>query len=194
MPISINRIGPDQYSLYNCIPSRFKVTSFFRVEEVEKGLGGFRMVEEEVPEPYIKTYGEEKNPVSDWAGQFDISQWGLFVACDGDRPVGGAAVAIEAAVYPMDRFQRDDLAVLWDLRVAPEQARKGIGTALFRHAADWARNQGYGQLGLETQNTNVPACRFYASMGCRLGAIHRYGYIGCPEVVHEVMLLWYYDL
>jgi GNAT superfamily N-acetyltransferase len=194
MSIRIIEIGPDKYSLYNGIPSRFQVTSIFCVDEVDNGLGGFRMTEEKVPEPYIKNYGVEGDPISDWARQFDISKWGLFVACDGDRSVGGAAVAIETAVYPMDKFQREDLAVLWDLRVDPEDGRKGIGTALFLHAAEWARNKGYGQMGLETQNINVPACRFYAKMGCRLGAIHRYGYNGCPEVAHESMLLWYYEL
>ena len=47
---------------------------------------------------------------------------------------------------------------------------------------------------IETQNVNVPACRFYAQQGCHLGAILRYGYAGCPEVAHEAMLLWYLDL
>jgi hypothetical protein len=47
---------------------------------------------------------------------------------------------------------------------------------------------------IETQNVNVAACRFYASMGCELGAINRYGYAGVPAVAHEAMLLWYYKL
>ena len=50
------------------------------------------------------------------------------------------------------------------------------------------------QLKAETQNVNVAACRFYAAMGCRLGAIHRFAYAGQPHVAGEVMLLWYLDL
>jgi ribosomal protein S18 acetylase RimI-like enzyme len=51
----------------------------------------------------------------------------------------------------------------------------------------------------ETQNTNVPACRFYRGQGFHLGAIHRYGYVGAPSegdpsVAAETMLLWYLDL
>ena len=57
-----------------------------------------------------------------------------------------------------------------------------------------SRKQGCKQLKIETQNTNVPACRFYASCGCRLGAIDRYGYAHDPRVAHEAMLLWYLDL
>lgn len=44
---------------------------------------------------------------------------------------------------------------------------------------------------VETQSTNVPACRFYARQGCTLGAIHRFAY---PALPHEVQLLWDRDL
>ena len=47
---------------------------------------------------------------------------------------------------------------------------------------------------IETQNTNVPACRFYQRMGARLGEIHRFGYVAVPAVAGEVMLNWYIKL
>ena len=47
---------------------------------------------------------------------------------------------------------------------------------------------------IETQNVNVPACRFYQRLGCRLGEIHRYGYAAVRAVAGEVMLNWYLDL
>jgi GNAT superfamily N-acetyltransferase len=86
---------------------------------------------------------------------------------------------------------RRDLAVLWDIRVAPEARGQGVGAALFGAAAAWAAARGCRQLKVETQNVNVPACRFYASQGCVLAAIHRFAYPGLP---HEVQLLWYRDL
>jgi ribosomal protein S18 acetylase RimI-like enzyme len=116
------------------------------------------------------------------------------LASDGQRPVGGAAVVVDAPFFPMDHFQRPDLAVLWDIRVHPDYRRQGIAAQLFSSAVAWAQAKGCGQLGLETQNVNVPACRFYASQGCQLAAIHRYGYAGCPGVAHEALLLWYLDL
>jgi GNAT superfamily N-acetyltransferase len=91
-------------------------------------------------------------------------------------------------------FEREDVAALWDIRVHPDERRRGIGSKLFEYAADWARRKGCRQLKIETQSVNVPACRFYAKQGCQLGAIHRYGYAGCPDVAHEVMLLWYLEL
>jgi len=47
------------------------------------------------------------------------------------------------------------------------------------------------QLKIETQNTNVQACRFYERQRCRLHAIHRAAY---PELPEEIQLLWYKDL
>jgi GNAT superfamily N-acetyltransferase len=196
MSIAIKEINTDQFPLYDGIPNWFEVRSMFRVEVLEAGLGGFRLVEEKVAEPFIRDYNShhEDNPTC-WATCFDVSQWGIFVATgDEGQPVGGATVAIDAPVYPLDRFQRRDLAVLWDIRVHPERRGQGIGAQLFRYAVDWARSKGYGQLSLETDSSNAIACRFYARQGCELGAIHRFGYIGVPEVAHNAMLLWYLDL
>ena len=195
MPLVIEEIGPESYPLYDAIPIAYTVESVLRVDVLDGGLGGFRLVEEKLPAPYVKDYdrqGDDRPSV--WAKEFDLSRWGILLARDGGQPIGGAAVALGAGVYPLDRFQRQDLAVLWDIRVAPEARRQGVGKALFRRAASWAKERGYGQLGIETQNVNVAACRFYAAQGCQLGAIHRLGYAGVAEVAHEAMLLWYLEL
>jgi streptothricin acetyltransferase len=54
-------------------------------------------------------------------------------------------------------------------------------------------------LAIETQSNNVPACRFYASQGCRLGAIHRFAYARFGDdpgnlVARETMMIWYLEL
>ena len=48
-----------------------------------------------------------------------------------------------------------------------------------------------GRLKVETQNINVPACRFYEAQGCILRAIDRCAY---PQLPNEVRMLWYKDL
>jgi GNAT superfamily N-acetyltransferase len=83
---------------------------------------------------------------------------------------------------------RDDIALLWDIRVAPTARRRGVGAALFRAAEAWARARGAAWLKVETQNVNAPACRFYVRQGCTLGAVHRFAYPALPD---EVQLLWY---
>ena len=44
---------------------------------------------------------------------------------------------------------------------------------------------------IETQDVNVSACRFYAAMGCELGAINRGVYTSLPD---ETQFLWYKKL
>jgi GNAT superfamily N-acetyltransferase len=86
---------------------------------------------------------------------------------------------------------RSDLAVLWDIRVAPSTRRCGVGAALFEAAEAWASAKGCRQLKVETQNVNVAACRFYARRGCELRATHGGAYSELPD---EIQLLWYKDL
>lgn len=197
MPFHIQQIAPDRLAEYEAVPIAFRVESVLRLEVVAGGLVGLRLVEEPLAEPYVKDYdghGKEESGLSPiWPGGADLSTWGLFLARDGGRAIGGAAVTVETeSLYALEG--RPELAVLWDIRVHPAERSRGIGRALFWRAASWARQQGCTQLKIETQNVNVPACRFYLAQGCELGAIHRYGYAGCPDVAHEAMLLWYLDL
>jgi GNAT superfamily N-acetyltransferase len=166
----------------------------FRVEPLNHGLAGFRLYEELVQVPHVKDYDayEDGGPEA-WPAQFDMREWGVLLASKGERCFGGAVVAFDTAgVYMLEG--RRDLAVLWDIRVHPDRRRQGLGSRLFQSAVDWARCRGCRQLKVETQNVNVPACRFYVRQGCELGAIHRFGYAGMPHVAHETMLLWYLDL
>ena len=100
--------------------------------------------------------------------------------------VGGAVIAFDSAGVTMLE-QRRDLAVLWDLRVRPDLRARGIGAMLFRAADTWAAGRGCAEIRVETQNTNVPACRFYARQGCSLRAIDRFAYPHRPD---EIQLLW----
>jgi len=194
MAATIQEIGLDRLPDYAAIPIAFEVAAMLRVELVDGGLGGMRLREMRVAPAYTKNYDayEGCGPTR-WPERFDTRHWGLFLALEGDRPVGGATVAFDTPGLRM-LSDRDDLAALWDLRVRPDFHRQGIGTALFDHAAAWARVRGCAQLKIETQNVNVPACRFYAKQGCTLGLIDRYGYAGHPQVGHETMLIWYLDL
>jgi hypothetical protein len=80
----------------------------------------------------------------------------------------------------------------------PGVQEAGYREGAVRCISQWCREQGLKMLKIETQNVNVPACRFYASQGARLGAINRFAYADAtwsrPDVQDEVMLLWYYKL
>jgi GNAT superfamily N-acetyltransferase len=191
--IELREVGPDGLEEYARIPIAFEVRTAFRVESLDLG---FRLVEKPVLEPYMKDYDASDDPdhrVLYWLKHFDVSRWGFFIASEGGDDIGAATVAVHTPTVHMLE-DRSDLAVLWDIRVRPDRRRRGVGAALFRYAADWARSKGCRQMKVETQNTNVPACRFYAARGCRLGGINRLGYAACPAAAHETMLLWYLDL
>ena len=191
--VDIREVGPDSLDQYARVPIAFEVATEYRVEELDLG---FRLVESPVAVPYAKDYDAGDEPdgrVANWPRSFDVSNWGFFIARESGEDVGAATVAMQTpAVHMLEG--RADLAVLWDIRVRPDRRRHGVGGELFRHAAAWARERGCCQLKVETQNVNVPACRFYAGQGCVLGGINRFGYSACPDVAHEVMLLWYLDL
>ena len=189
----IREVGPDALALYDTIPMRFRVERVLRVDTLGGGLGGLALVEEPVETLYVKDCDElDPEPVTRWAERFDVSSWLFLMALVEERPVGGATVAYRSPkVHMLDG--RTDLAVLWDLRVHPDYRGQGIGTRLWQRAVEWVRSRNCTQLKVETQNTNVRACRFYASRGCHLGAIVRHAYT-LPDIAHEAMLLWYLDL
>jgi GNAT superfamily N-acetyltransferase len=176
---------------YGSVPIAFRVESRLRVELIHGGLGGLMLVEEPVA-PYVKDYDaiEDEGP-SRWPARWDVRNWGILSAFDGTRRVGGAAVAWNTE--GVDLLEgRDDVAVLWDLRVHPEYRGRGVGHRLFTRAETWARERRCRRFKVETQNINVPACRFYARQGCVLGTIDRYAY--AADAPDEVQLLWYKDL
>ena len=96
-----------------------------------------------------------------------------------------------AAPPTMRLARRAVKKVLWDIRVSPDVRGQGVGSALFEKAEAWARSRGCRQLEIETQNTNVVACRFYERHGCELRGVQRAAY---PELPDEIQLLWYRTL
>ena len=176
---------------YASIPIAFEVGSILDVRAMANGLGEFVLTEQPLDVPYVKDYdsinGEEP---AQWPRRFDLSNWVLFVARSEGGRVGGAVVALSTPGLTMLEG-REDLAVLWDIRVLPEARGQGVGSALFRVAEAWARAKGCRQLKVETQNINVGACRFYARQGFVLGAVNKMAYAEFPN---EVQLLWNKDL
>jgi GNAT superfamily N-acetyltransferase len=179
---------PAALSEHAAIPIAFVVDRVLEVRLLDGGLGGISLTQTAVTDPYVKDYDaiEDARPQR-WPGRFDVSNWGLIGARRDGASVGGAVIACRTPGLHM-LGGRDDVAVLWDVRVSPRERGGGIGSALFRAGGDWAEARGCRWLKIETQNVNVPACRFYQKMGCTLGAIDRFAY---PGQAAEVRLLWW---
>jgi GNAT superfamily N-acetyltransferase len=178
---------PGALSEHARVSIAFVVERVLEVRLPDDGLGGMLLADVPVAHPYVKDYDaiEGERP-GQWARRFDISNWGMIGAYQHGARVGGAVIAFRTAGLCM-LGGREDVAVLWDIRVAPGHRGGGVGSALFRAAEDWAGARGCSYLKIETQNVNSAACRFYQKMGCTLGAIDRFAY---PEFPGEVQLLW----
>ena len=176
---------------YARIPIAFEVSRILELSLRNGGVSGFELLERPMTPTVVHDYDAiPGNRPTDWERQFDLSNWGVLSATLSDELAGGAVIAFRTpGLFMLEG--RSDLAVLWDLRVSPDARRRGVGAALFAAAGQWAKERGCCRLKVETQNINVPACRFYASQGCTLGAIHRFAY---PEQPQEVQLLWYKNL
>ena len=181
-------LTPAALSEHAGISIAFVVDRILEVRLLDSGLGGMSLTQTAVTGPSLKDYdaSEGAGPQC-WPRRFDVSNWGLIGARRDGASIGGAVIATRTPGLHM-LGGRDDLAVLWDIRVSPRERGRGIGSALFRAAGDWAAARGCRWLKIETQNVNVPACRFYHKMGCTLGAIDRFAYPGQPA---EVRLLWW---
>jgi ribosomal protein S18 acetylase RimI-like enzyme len=84
-----------------------------------------------------------------------------------------------------------DVALLWDIRVASNARGRGVGSALLAEVERWSMTRGARWLEVETQDINVPACRFYERHGFVLRSVNRDAYPGLPG---EAQLLWYKEL
>ena len=81
-------------------------------------------------------------------------------------------------------------AYVEELIVDTEFRGQGVGSALMNRAIAWAREHGFPGLTLETQDNNVPACKFYEKCGFVLSGFDLYAY-KCLDNPSEIALYWY---
>lgn len=177
--IEIREERPPDLAAWSSVPIRFAVRSRFRVRP-----GTLELVEERVEPAYEYDYDALEPPVR-WR-EWDLSGWGFLAAFDGGVRAGAAAIAMCTPGLGLLEG-RGDLAALWDIRVRPEHRGKGVGKQLFEAALAWARDRGASELRVETQDINVPACRFYGRRGCRLAFANPGAYAHDRS---QVQLLW----
>jgi ribosomal protein S18 acetylase RimI-like enzyme len=192
MMITIEQADTSCFAQYDTIPMRVRVEREYRLIKPDNGLGGITFSETPI-EPYIKDFcvGKDES-VTSWA-HWDLSHWGFFMAFDAEKPVGAAAVATRTDGVNM-LCRREDLAVLWDIRVANDYKHQGVGSALFHAAVEWAKAQGMTQMKIECQNNNIPAVKFYHKQGAILGSVDEYAYYNNPYAKGEVQFIWYLDI
>ena len=186
----IEIVEQDQFALgeYASISIAFEVRETLNVAVLTTSAGAVAQARQPVSKPWVKDYDAIDGGPLTWPARFDLtSHWTFFAArVDGER-VGSAAVLFRTPGVDMLRG-RGDVALLWDIRVAPGHRGLGIGRALLTAAEAWAASRKATWLEVETQNVNVPACAFYERNGFTLRDIRPGAY---PELPDETQLLWY---
>ena len=81
-------------------------------------------------------------------------------------------------------------ALIRDISVSQSSRGKGVGSALIHKAIEWAKQKNLGGLMLETQDTNVLACRFYQKLGFQIGAVDTMVYANFNNN-DEKAVFWY---
>ena len=81
-------------------------------------------------------------------------------------------------------------AYIEDIAVAKSHRKDGIGAKLITKAIEWAKSNDLCGLMLETQDTNLFACRFYSKLGFQIGAVDTMLYANCDNA-GEKAVFWY---
>jgi ribosomal protein S18 acetylase RimI-like enzyme len=82
-------------------------------------------------------------------------------------------------------------AYVEDLVVNPEFRGEGLGRRLLERGIQWARENDFPGVMLETQDDNVPACMLYQRCGFVLGGFDRNLYKAVNPNTRETALFWY---
>ena len=134
-----------------------------------------------VAEPY-----EREVHAEDYDYGFDENGPTIFfaeVGADRDPPL------LAGRIRMMRWWNR--FAYVEDLVVNPQYRGLGIGRKLLERGIQWARENRYPGVMLETQDDNVPACTLYQSCGFVLGGFDRNIYKAINPATKETALYWY---
>ena len=132
---------------------------------------------EALPQPYVKTWGPTPEELQDLSRVVGAGM--SFGAYAGEQLVG---IAI-AEARPWNRS-----LWIWELMVGKAHQRLGAGNLLVKALAEKAFTAGLRVLVAETQNTNVPAIRFYRAAGFEIDGIDLSYYTNTDADDYEVAI------
>lgn len=127
--------------------------------------GAWTISEKLYDKPKKKKYAEDNFDKDNYISNPNKA---LFLAYQEDVCVGQIVI----------RKNWNNYTYIEDISVGQIYRNKGIGCKLLEKAQSWNDNRGLFGLMLETQNTNLHACRFYVKNGFKLGGVDMMLYRG----------------
>lgn len=178
-------VTKERLEQFGTISIAFKGDSIYRLKQ--DGLK-IEFIEESVP-PFEKDFDVDEKPVAT-IDKFDCSNWGIILHEEKGKLICGALLAYNTKGVNMLEG-RDDLVVVWNIRVNEAYRHLGYGSKMFTVIKEWAKEKGCKRIKIESQNNNVKACNFYMSQGATLCAFNKFAYKELPE---EIQFFWNIDL
>jgi streptothricin acetyltransferase len=127
---------------------------------------------------YVKRYEPDSLDYTSYIGNPEKTAYLAYI----DGEVAGQLIL---------RRNWNRFAWIEDIRVENKFRRRGIGKALLAQGEIWAQQKGFPGIMLETQDSNVGACRFYEKYGFVLGGFDTYLYRAATRYREEIALFWY---
>jgi streptothricin acetyltransferase len=168
----------------------YQTSTRLTVEKTGSGLAvGWQLVEQPLSKPF------DKGRLYDFdANAQDIIRERLLRPDDTYQRV---AVYNERLVglVELDIQYWNNTVSLANLMIDHDFRGQGLGRRLWFRALDFARQSDVRAIMIETQNTNIAACKFYVRMGCQLVGINdaQYTNNGYADD-NEIALFWAYFL
>lgn len=161
--ITLQTLPPEQVEDLHQVLTGYVSPWRYKVEISESDAETtFALRLETLPEPYVKSFINELT-ADDLQMYRQYAEQGLSLAAYArDRLVG---MAIAAAEY----WNRT--LWIWEFHVLPSVQKLGVGRLMMGELANRGQKAGLRTLRVETQNTNVPAIRFYRRVGFHLEAL-----------------------
>ncbi len=168
------------------IRSAYQSESILVVEHYGAGItSGWRLVEQKLPVPFDKgslyDFGETEQEATRERLQRSDDTY-LRVAKLNRRLIG---------LLEMEIRGWNNTVELVNLRVDLDFRREGLGRRLWHLGLAYARQAGVRAMMIETQNTNLAACKFYERMGCQLVGLNEAFYTN-DGAATEIALFWAY--
>ena len=187
MSISIRPLTPADLPLLARLDANYVADAELTLQREQDGLNvTFRLVERSRPFAYVKRAGYDFGAgfQSELVTRMVVGQ-GLYLAAEHDGQIVGFLDAEPDGWRPA-------ATLLWVAVDRPWRGR-GVGRQLIERAIAWTRSRGLSALMLETQTTNIDACRFYLRMGFTLSGLQSPYYFD-ERVTEEQALFWTYEL
>jgi GNAT superfamily N-acetyltransferase len=168
------------------VQAGFTSPTVLDVQPLGEGIAsGWRLVERKLPVPFEKggDYDFDRNEQADIRRRWRQGN-GLHLIVEWNGRVAG--------ILDVAPQEWNHTAWVWNIMLDEAIRGQGIGRELFNRAVAWARRMGYRALIFETQTNNVPACKFYARMGCLLEGIRTTYYSNDDIARGEVAIFWAY--